>query len=303
MFKHIKVYTSGVLIQKYCQIYYNMRKKSNYIVTKLSKFGAILLGFVKINYFCNVPEQSTMPLDNPITFYEFLFAAFVVIVFFILMYLQATALMPKRKDLSEIKKHFIIVLGYYIGRFYRDIDRNVLNALESLSSYLETAYTKEISEKVCDNLIFQQGRIVRPDFSAAYVRGLPHKLRLQTLIILFKIAKHEQLTNAHTAEKLRIISRELFINPHIFEKTKATQFPPEQEKKSRTYSIKQSEKEILDAAALLGVQANASDTEVKKAYRKMAKRYHPDLNPGVPSEHFRKIQLAYEVLKKYRGFH
>ena len=48
----------------------------------------------------------------------------------------------------------------------------------------------------------------------------------------------------------------------------------------------------------LGVDRNASESDVKRAYRKLAVQYHPDKNPGnsQAEERFKEINEAYEVL-------
>ena len=53
-----------------------------------------------------------------------------------------------------------------------------------------------------------------------------------------------------------------------------------------------------DYYEVLGIQKGADASTIKKAYRKMAKKYHPDANPGdkEAEEKFKEVNEAYEVL-------
>ena len=68
--------------------------------------------------------------------------------------------------------------------------------------------------------------------------------------------------------------------------------------------------EFKDYYEILGIDTKASQDEIKKAYRKLARKYHPDLNPNdtAAGDKFKEINEAHEVLsdpekrKKYDQF-
>ena len=64
---------------------------------------------------------------------------------------------------------------------------------------------------------------------------------------------------------------------------------------------------MLDPYSVLGVPRSATDDEIKKAYRRLSRKYHPDANINNPNkdqaeEKFKQVQQAYEQIMKEREY-
>ncbi|CAL2094403.1 DnaJ-like protein DjlA [Tenacibaculum sp. 190524A02b] len=139
--------------------------------------------------------------------------------------------------------------------------------------------------------------IVKKDVSTRQVclqirKYMSHSSRLQLLHFLFGIAKSDGEVTSSEEQVIKRIAGYLYINEYDYTSIKAMFY-----------------KEVDSAYKILEVTPNATDDEVKKAYRKMVKKYHPDKLGDVGEEHkkvakqkFQEIQLAYDKLKKERGF-
>jgi len=134
---------------------------------------------------------------------------------------------------------------------------------------------------------------------------MPHKDRLQCLIYLFQLSKagKSQIV-AKDISFLWEIKSVLIISDSVYNKVRDKFVKRIENKESSSYSTSSYTNYDSDSYAYsrLGITEGATLTEVKKAYRKLAKKYHPDLHERnrfskeYASEKFQEITSAYELL-------
>jgi DnaJ like chaperone protein len=121
---------------------------------------------------------------------------------------------------------------------------------------------------------------------------MPHSERLQLIHYLFGISKADGHVHELELQTILNISNYLGVSQADFNSLKAMYF-----------------KDTESDYKILEIEKSASDDEIKKAYRKMAVKYHPDKVAALgeevqkaAKEKFQKVQQAYENIKKQRGF-
>ena len=121
---------------------------------------------------------------------------------------------------------------------------------------------------------------------------MPHSERLQIIHYLFGISKADGHVHELELQTIQTIANYLGVSVADFNSLKAMYF-----------------RDTNSDYLILEITPSASDDEVKKAYRKMAVKFHPDkvaaLGEDVQkaaNEKFQKVQSAYENIKKQRGF-
>ena len=121
---------------------------------------------------------------------------------------------------------------------------------------------------------------------------MEHPMRLQLLYYLFGIAKADGNVDKNEIQIIETIAQYLGLNAKDYESLKAMHY-----------------KDTESAFKILEIESSVTDDEVKKAYRKMAMKYHPDKVRGLGEQHekaanekFIKVQEAYEQIKKERNF-
>ena len=170
------------------------------------------------------------------------------------------------------------------------------NVRKSELDYVKRFFLQNFGQERAENYIKMLREILDKEYNIYEVsqqvgRYMDYSSRLQLLHYLFGIANSDGRISQEELGVINTISDYMGITNSDFQSVKAMFI-----------------KETDSAYKILGVDANASDEEVKRAYREMAKKNHPDLVSNLGDEvrqaaekKFQEINAAYEAIKKQRG--
>ena len=162
--------------------------------------------------------------------------------------------------------------------------------------YVKRFFLQNFGQERAENYIKMLREILEKDYNLYEVsqqvgRYMDYSSRLQLLHYLFGIANADGTIRQEELGVINTISDYMGITNSDFQSVKAMFI-----------------KETDSAYKILGIDASASDEEVKRAYREMAKKNHPDLVSNLGEEvrqaaekKFQEVNAAYEAIKKQRG--
>lgn len=165
--------------------------------------------------------------------------------------------------------------------------------LDYVRSYFVSAYGKERANAIFRtfNEVIKNREMSEERISRFLADRTKYAARLQITHFLFSIANADGHVSQAEAAKIQEIAGYLRIGVKDFDSIKAMFF-----------------KSTGNAYKILEIEKSATDAEVKKAYREMAKKYHPDKLGHMDEayrkgaeEKFRRVQEAYEQIQKERG--
>ena len=170
------------------------------------------------------------------------------------------------------------------------------NVKKSELDYVKRFFLQNFGQERAENYIKMLREILEKDYNLYEVsqqvgRYMDYASRLQLLHYLFGIANSDGRISEEELNIVNLISDYMGITNSDFQSAKAMFI-----------------KETDSAYKILGIDPSATDEEVKKAYREMAKKNHPDLVSNLGDEvrksaekKFQEINAADETIKKQRG--
>ena len=169
--------------------------------------------------------------------------------------------------------------------------------LKSELDYVKSFLKRNLSRQQSQVFIKMFQEILKQEYSTAEVckqiqKSMDHPSRLELLHVLFGLSASDGEIHPEEVRVIHTISGYINISNKDYESIKAIFI-----------------KDIDSAYKILEIDASASDGQVKKAYRKMAVKYHPDKVAHLGKEiqktatdKFKAVNDAYTEIKKQRNF-
>ena len=174
--------------------------------------------------------------------------------------------------------------------------------LKSELNYVKKFFTKTFGEKKSNEYFNMFNSLNKQDLNSKLRQvcmqlnsHIQHSSRLEIIHFLFGVAASDNEIHQSEIDTIKKIATYMNINPYDFESIKSMIVAKGSSDSEKWYKI-------------LGLTKNSTDTDVKKAYRKMAVKYHPDKLIGVSEdiknlaeEKFLAVKEAYEQIMKSRN--
>ena len=186
---------------------------------------------------------------------------------------------------------FIVCLLVLFGAVMKADNKMLKSELNFVKKFL----SKQFSQNEVRNFMILFKDIIKQDYPLRdvckqIVRSMDHPSRLEVVHILFGLSNSDGQIDTNEINLIGTISGYLNINKNDFNSIKAMFIH-----------------DTLSDYNILEIDPNSTDDEVKKAYRKMAIKYHPDKVShlgdelkNIAEEKFKSVNDAYQSIKKER---
>ena len=187
---------------------------------------------------------------------------------------------------------FMVSLLVLLGAVMKADKQLLKSELDYVKNFLRQQFSHQDTQEYM--ILFKD--IIKQDYPIRDVcrqiqRSMDHPSRLELIHVLFGLSKADGHIHPDEIKVINTIGRYLNINDSDFDSIKAMFV-----------------KDTQSAYKILEIKKSVTDSEVKKAYRKMASKYHPDkVNhlgddlKHLAEEKFKAMNDAYQSIKKDRG--
>ena len=187
---------------------------------------------------------------------------------------------------------FIVSLLVLFAKVMKADNRLLKSELDYVKSFL----LQQLDRAQVRNFMILFKEILQQDYALKDVcrqiqRSMDHPSRIELIHVLFGLSQADGNIHPEEVRTIHTISRYLNVNEKDFESVKAMFI-----------------KDSRSSYTILETQPSATNSEIKRAYRKMANKYHPDkvAHLGddlrkIAEEKFKAINNAYQTIKKERG--